>query len=53
VRRLRVDAAAAGPGSATWDGRDGAGRSVPAGIYFLELRAGGRSDRAKVVRLAR
>ena len=53
VRRLRVDAAAAGPGSATWDGRDAAGRAVPAGIYFVELRAGGRSDRAKLVRLAR
>ena len=30
----------AGPGSATWDGRDQSGRQVPSGLYFVRLSAG-------------
>jgi flagellar hook assembly protein FlgD len=32
-----------------WDGRDAAGREVPAGTYFCRLRAGGRSRVARWV----
>jgi hypothetical protein len=35
----------------TWDGRDGAGREVPAGIYFASARAGDR--RAPSLKLLR
>ncbi len=36
---------------ATWDGRDDAGRSTAAGIYFLRLRSDGRERLQRVVRL--
>ncbi len=35
--------------AATWDGRDGAGREAPAGVYLLRLTAGGRSTTRRVV----
>ena len=53
VRRLLDAERPAEASSVAWDGRDAAGRAVPAGVYFIELRSAGRSDRAKVVRLAR
>jgi hypothetical protein len=28
--------------STTWDGRDGSGRLLPAGAYFIEARTGAR-----------
>jgi predicted NUDIX family NTP pyrophosphohydrolase len=37
----------AGPGGATWDGRDEGGTPVPAGAYIL--RAGG--EQVRVIRL--
>ncbi len=51
VRRLLDEDRAAGPSTVAWDGRDDSGRAVAAGLYFLELRAGGRADRGRVVRL--
>jgi photosystem II stability/assembly factor-like uncharacterized protein len=54
-RRLRVLASGvqdAGTHSAAWDGRDAAGRRVPAGLYFARLQAGpvSRIRRLVVVR---
>jgi len=40
VREITRRHAAAGEFSCTWDGRDEAGRPVPAGIYFYTLRSG-------------
>jgi hypothetical protein len=40
VRQLRHGTTAAGECRLTWDGRDGQGRSVPAGAYFCRLEAG-------------
>jgi hypothetical protein len=51
VRRLIDEERESGPSSAAWDGRDDAGRAVAAGVYFVVLRAGGATDRAKLVRL--
>jgi len=41
------------PGSyhASWDGRDGEGRSVPAGVYFVRLQAAGERASRKVAML--
>lgn len=41
VRNLAGGVMPAGPHTATWDGRDEAGRQVGGGIYLLGLRAGG------------
>jgi hypothetical protein len=43
VRSLAAGARAAGRHRATWDGRDGAGRRVAAGIYLLQLEADGQT----------
>lgn len=48
VRRWR-DASA---GTRSWDGRDDAGREVPAGIYFIRARTSAGSRVLRVVRLA-
>lgn len=52
-RRVRTLASAsmpAGNRSVTWDGVDGAGRRVSAGVYFLRLEThGGRQDRRMLV----
>jgi hypothetical protein len=37
--------------TASWDGRDEAGRPVPAGVYFLELAAGETGAARKLVRI--
>jgi hypothetical protein len=50
VRSVGV-AAAAGTAEVVWDGRDDAGRALPSGIYFAELRHGGESFRSRVVLL--
>ncbi|HXJ68353.1 MAG TPA: multicopper oxidase domain-containing protein [Verrucomicrobiae bacterium] len=41
VRQLASVPYGAGESSVLWDGRDDAGRAVPAGVYFVNLRAGG------------
>lgn len=52
VRRLHSPSAASGPRTVTWDGRDEAGRSTAAGIYFLRLeQADGAIRTGAVVRL--
>ncbi len=54
-RRVRglVDGVAmpAGVHTATWDGRDAAGRPTKAGVYFVRLRAAGRVWTSTVTRL--
>jgi hypothetical protein len=48
------DPAAAGNGlsrTATWDGRDSAGRLLRAGLYFITLEAGGRRTAVRVISL--
>jgi hypothetical protein len=52
VRDYGTRSFAAGITRLAWDGRDDAGRSVPAGVYFATLRAGAvsRTARASVVR---
>lgn len=40
LRTLLDDMTAAGPARLTWDGRDGDGRKIPAGVYFLHMQAG-------------
>jgi hypothetical protein len=39
----------AGPHEAVWNGRDATGRTVPGGIYFCELNAGGYSETIRMV----
>jgi hypothetical protein len=51
VRTLADEPAFVGPGSRAWDGTDTRGVRVPPGLYFVELRAGDRTDRTRVVRL--
>lgn len=41
----------AGTHAATWDGRDGAGRALPSGVYLVRLDAGGRSEERKLTLL--
>ncbi|MEO6462791.1 MAG: FlgD immunoglobulin-like domain containing protein, partial [Candidatus Eisenbacteria bacterium] len=43
---------AAGPAAIRWDGRDHAGRVVPAGLYLVRATVGSASAVARVVRLA-
>lgn len=53
-RRVRVLLAGpqpAGAGSVRWDGRDAAGRTVAAGLYFARLSTGGRSETQRLVLL--
>ena len=42
-----------GPQRITWDGRDDAGVTAPAGIYFARLIVGDRSESRKFVRISR
>ena len=37
--------------TATWDGRDGEGRLLRAGLYFITLEAGGRRSAVRVISL--
>jgi hypothetical protein len=49
-RRLAALHPAAGARSVRWDGRDEAGRALPAGVYFVRL-AGADTEAARVVRI--
>ena len=48
VRRLGGGTAGAGPARLTWDGRDDAGRSLPAGVYFVRVRSGMTTSTARM-----
>ncbi len=52
--RHRLVAGIAGPGrlAVYWDGRDGQGEAVPAGVYFLRLNAAGET-RARAISVIR
>jgi flagellar hook assembly protein FlgD len=43
-----------GPGeqTATWDGKNDAGKAMAAGVYFAQLRADGTTRKARLVLLA-
>ena len=49
VRLLPLPGLASGAATVTWDLRDGEGRRVPPGIYFLRVRAGDRARTARVL----
>jgi hypothetical protein len=49
VARLFDEPAASGPHSVMWNGRDLAGRQVPAGTYFVTLQADGRTSTGRVI----
>jgi len=49
VARVFEGERGAGASSVRWDGRDAAGRALPAGLYFLRLASGGGESVAKVV----
>jgi photosystem II stability/assembly factor-like uncharacterized protein len=51
VRRLRGGPQDAGPYRLEWDGRNDAGREVPAGIYLYVLHAGDQHEMGKLVRV--
>jgi hypothetical protein len=49
VRTLADEMLPAGRHQRIWDGADGDGRRVAAGVYFAQLVAGADRDRKKVV----
>ena len=49
VARLAGDRMDAGRHTLVWDGRDGEGRTLPAGQYFLRLEFAGRVEAQKIV----
>lgn len=51
VRTLFDETREAGPGSAMWDGRNDAGRTVGSGVYLYRLTARGESRSRKMVLL--
>jgi len=51
VRELHRGNAAAGEYRLAWDGRDGQGRTVPAGAYFCRLEAGEHRAAAALLKL--
>ena len=51
VRTLVDEPAFEGRGVRSWDGTDSRGVRVPAGLYFVELRAGDLVARTRFVRL--
>ena len=51
VRTLHRGAAAAGPLTLAWDGRDASGREAPAGLYFARATAGAEQALARLVRV--
>jgi hypothetical protein len=51
VRTLTGEEHGAGPHTLSWDCRDGRGEPVPAGVYFVRLRAAGEATSRKIVLL--
>lgn len=51
VRRMNESLMAAGPHQLNWDGNDEAGRRVPSGLYFVELRSADRRETRRVTML--
>lgn len=51
VRTLRQGRAPSGWHEAVWDGRDHAGRTVPAGVYWVRLRGDGAGDARSLIRV--
>lgn len=49
VRHLLKATVAAGWTELTWDGRDDAGRALPAGAYFYRLELGDRTLNRKLL----
>lgn len=49
VSPAAAPAAAARAGRVVWDGRDGGGHLLPAGIYFVELHAPAATLRGRVL----
>ncbi len=47
LRRLTEGARAAGQHTVVWDGRDDAGRRLPAGVYLYRIEAGGRVSQTR------
>ncbi len=48
VRRLESGLRPAGKYVARWDGADGRGRTVPAGVYFVRLNTNGETSSRRV-----
>ncbi|MEZ5066171.1 MAG: FG-GAP-like repeat-containing protein [bacterium] len=51
LRTLAREVRGIGTHSLMWDGRDGRGRSVAPGVYLVRLRADGREETERLVRL--
>ena len=51
VRDLSPGAVPAGESALAWDGRDDNGRPAAAGVYWMAVAAGGRTERAKILRV--
>jgi hypothetical protein len=51
VRTLARGALTAGTHALSWDGRNGAGRAMPAGLYLVSVEAGGTRAAGRVVKL--
>lgn len=51
VRVLHDGTLASGTHRLAWDGRDGRGRTVAAGVYFVEIDAPSISERSRLLRL--
>ncbi len=49
VRELVHGAHLCGPHAVSWDGRDGAGRPVASGVYFVRMEAPGTSEARRLV----
>jgi hypothetical protein len=51
VRTLLDATRPEGAGRAEWDGKDAAGRSVPAGVYFVKLTTPGGERTARMIKM--
>lgn len=49
ARRLVDETQTAGEHALSWDGTDGAGRALPAGVYFARIRTGSAESSVRVI----